>query len=312
MKETFLWVEKYRPKTIQDCVLPANMKKTFSEFVKKGIPNLLLTGGAGVGKTTVAKAMLDEIGYDYILINGSEESGIDVLRNKMKNFASTMSLEGSRKFIIIDEADYLNPQSTQPALRGMIEEFSKNCGFILTCNFKNRIIDPLHSRCSVVEFNIPANEKPTLAQEFMSSVENVLTTENVKFDKRVIQELIIKFFPDWRRCLNELQRYSASGQIDGGILVNLSEKNMKDLILFMKEKDFKSVRKWCVNNLDNDPTRIFRKIYDNLYNYFDGGHSIATSVLILADYQYKSAFVADQEINLLACLTQIMGECKFK
>ena len=312
MKETFLWVEKYRPKTIQDCVLPANMKKTFSEFVKKGIPNLLLTGGAGVGKTTVAKAMLDEIGYDYILINGSEESGIDVLRNKMKNFASTMSLEGSRKFIIIDEADYLNPQSTQPALRGMIEEFHKNCGFILTCNFKNRIIDPLHSRCSVIEFNIPANEKPTLAQEFMSSVENVLTTENVKFDKRVIQELIIKFFPDWRRCLNELQRYSASGQIDGGILVNLSEKNMKDLILFMKEKDFKSVRKWCVNNLDNDPTRIFRKIYDNLYNYFDGGHSIATSVLILADYQYKSAFVADQEINLLACLTQIMGECKFK
>ena len=312
MKETFLWVEKYRPKTIQDCVLPANMKKTFSEFVKKGIPNLLLTGGAGVGKTTVAKAMLDEIGYDYILINGSEESGIDVLRNKMKNFASTMSLEGSRKFIIIDEADYLNPQSTQPALRGMIEEFHKNCGFILTCNFKNRIIDPLHSRCSVVEFNIPANEKPTLAQEFMSSVENVLTTENVKFDKRVIQELIIKFFPDWRRCLNELQRYSASGQIDGGILVNLSEKNMKDLILFMKEKDFKSVRKWCVNNLDNDPTRIFKKIYDNLYNYFDGGHSIATSVLILADYQYKSAFVADQEINLLACLTQIMGECKFK
>ena len=312
MKETFLWVEKYRPKTIQDCVLPANMKKTFSEFVKKGIPNLLLTGGAGVGKTTVAKAMLDEIGYDYILINGSEESGIDVLRNKMKNFASTMSLEGSRKFIIIDEADYLYPQSTQPALRGMIEEFHKNCGFILTCNFKNRIIDPLHSRCSVVEFNIPANEKPTLAQEFMSSVENVLTTENVKFDKRVIQELIIKFFPDWRRCLNELQRYSASGQIDGGILVNLSEKNMKDLILFMKEKDFKSVRKWCVNNLDNDPTRIFRKIYDNLYNYFDGGHSIATSVLILADYQYKSAFVADQEINLLACLTQIMGECKFK
>ena len=312
MKETFLWVEKYRPKTIQDCVLPANMKKTFSEFVKKGIPNLLLTGGAGVGKTTVAKAMLDEIGYDYILINGSEESGIDVLRNKMKNFASTMSLEGSRKFIIIDEADYLNPQSTQPALRGMIEEFHKNCGFILTCNFKNRIIDPLHSRCSVVEFNIPANEKPTLAQEFMSSVENVLTTENVKFDKRVIQELIIKFFPDWRRCLNELQRYSASGQIDGGILVNLSEKNMKDLILFMKEKDFKSVRKWCVNNLDNDPTRIFKKIYDNLYNYFDGGHSIATSVLILADYQYKNAFVADHELNTVACLTEIMANVKFK
>ena len=312
MKETFLWVEKYRPKTIQDCVLPKNMKKTFTEFVKKGIPNLLLTGGAGVGKTTVAKAMLDEIGYDYILINGSEESGIDVLRNKMKNFASTMSLEGSRKFIIIDEADYLNPQSTQPALRGMIEEFHKNCGFILTCNFKNRIIDPLHSRCSVVEFTIPKEEKSTLAKNFMTSVKNVLTKENIEHDDRVIAELIMKFFPDWRRCLNELQRYSVSGRIDGGILVNLSEKNMKDLILFMKEKDFKSVRKWCVNNLDNDPTRIFRKIYDNLYQYFEGGHSIATSVLILADYQYKSAFVADQEINLLACLTQIMGECKFK
>ena len=264
MKETFLWVEKYRPKTIQDCVLPKDMKKTFSEFVKKGIPNLLLTGGAGVGKTTVAKAMLDEMGYDYILINGSEESGIDVLRNKMKNFASTMSLEGSRKFIIIDEADYLNPQSTQPALRGMIEEFHKNCGFILTCNFKNRIIDPLHSRCSVVEFSVPKEEKQTLAQDFMKSVKNVLTTENIEHDDRVIAELIMKFFPDWRRCLNELQRYSVSGKIDGGIL------------------------------------------------HEQGGHSIATSVLILADYQYKSAFVADQEINLLACLTQIMGECKFK
>ena len=311
MKETFLWVEKYRPKTIQDCVLPANMKKTFSEFVKKGIPNLLLTGGAGVGKTTVAKAMLDEIGYDYILINGSEESGIDVLRNKMKNFASTMSLEGSRKFIIIDEADYLNPQSTQPALRGMIEEFHKNCGFILTCNFKNRIIDPLHSRCSVVEFNIPANEKPTLAQEFMSSVENVLTTENVKFDKRVIQELIIKFFPDWRRCLNELQRYSASGQIDAGILVNLSSENIKELVGFMKEKEFTNVRKWIVNNLDNDPARIFRTIYNSLYDNLD--HStIPHAVIIIADYQHKSAFVADQEINMLACMTELMSQVKFK
>ena len=312
MKETFLWVEKYRPKTIQDCVLPKNHKKTFTEFVNNGIPNLLLTGGPGVGKTTVAKAMLEQIGYDYILINGSEESGIDVLRNKMKNFASTMSLEGSRKFIIIDEADYLNPQSTQPALRGMIEEFHKNCGFILTCNFKNRIIEPPHSRCSVVEFNIPASEKKELAQDFMNSIESVLNTEKVKYDKRVIAELIMKFFPDWRRCLNELQRYSSSGQIDSGILVNLSEKNMKDLIVFMREKDFTSVRKWVVNNLDNDPARIFRKIYDNLYQYFDGGHSIASSVLILADYQYKAAFVADQEINLLACLTQLMGECKFK
>ena len=295
MNNTFLWVEKYRPKTIQDCVLPENLKKTFSEFVKNGIPNLLLTGGPGVGKTTVAKAMLEQIGYDYIMINGSEESGIDVLRNKMKNFASTMSLEGSRKFIIIDEADYLNAQSTQPALRGMIEEFHKNCGFILTCNFKNRIIEPLHSRCSVVEFNIPKTEKPILAREFMTSIENVLKTEIVDneeiknddkgYDKRVVEELIIKFFPDWRRCLNELQRYSASGKIDSGILVNLSEKNMRDLIIFLREKDFTSMRKWVVNNLDNDPARIFRKMYDNLYEYFEDGRSIATAVLLIADYQ---------------------------
>ena len=312
MKETFLWVEKYRPKSIHDCVLSERHKKTFSEFVKNGIPNLLLTGGPGVGKTTVAKAMLEEIGYDYILINGSEESGIDVLRNKMKNFASTMSLEGSRKFIIIDEADYLNPQSTQPALRGMIEEFHKNCGFILTCNFKNRIIEPLHSRCSVVEFNIPSEEKPILAKEFMSSVQNVLEQENVKYDLRVIAELIMKFFPDWRRCLNELQRYSASGTIDSGILVNVSEKNMKDLVVFMKDKDFTNVRKWVVNNLDNDQSRIFRKLYDKLYEYFDGTGSSAQAVLLLAEYQYKAAFVADQEINLLACLTQIMSECKLK
>ena len=312
MEKTFLWVEKYRPKTIHDCVLPENLKKTFSEFVKNGIPNLLLTGGPGVGKTTVAKAMLEEIGYDYILINGSEESGIDVLRNKMKNFASTMSLEGKRKFIIIDESDYLNAQSTQPALRGMIEEFHKNCGFILTCNFKNRIIEPLHSRCSVVEFNIPKTEKPNLAKQFMSSIKTVLTTENVKYDERVVAELIMKFFPDWRRCLNELQRYSTSGQIDSGILVNLSEKNMRDLITFLREKDFTSMRKWVVNNLDNDPARIFRKMYDNLYEYFEDGRSIATAVLLIADYQYKAAFVADQEINLLACLTQMMGECKFK
>ena len=311
MKETFLWVEKYRPKSIHDCVLSKSHKKTFSEFVKNGIPNLLLTGGPGVGKTTVAKAMLDEIGYDYILINGSEESGIDVLRNKMKNFASTMSLEGSRKFIIIDEADYLNPQSTQPALRGMIEEFHKNCGFILTCNFKNRIIEPLHSRCSVVEFNIPSDEKPTLAKEFMKSVENVLATESVKYDKRVIAELIMKFFPDWRRCLNELQRYSASGKIDAGVLVNVSESNINELMQMLKDKDFPNVRKWIVHNLDNDPVRIFRRIYDSLYDNLDGS-TIPHVVVILAEYQYKASFVSDQEINLLACMTEIMGQAKFK
>ena len=266
MKETFLWVEKYRPKSIHDCVLSKSHKKTFSEFVKNGIPNLLLTGGPGVGKTTVAKAMLDEIGYDYILINGSEESGIDVLRNKMKNFASTMSLEGSRKFIIIDEADYLNPQSTQPALRGMIEEFHKNCGFILTCNFKNRIIEPLHSRCSSIEFRIPNEEKPQLAMDFMNRCEVILNNEQIYYDKKVVASLIQKFFPDWRRVLNELQRYSASGKIDAGILVNLSEDSIKELLTFLKSKEFTNVRRWIVNNLDNDPSRIYRRIYDSLYD----------------------------------------------
>ena len=309
----FLWVEKYRPKTIAETILPSHIKATFEQIVNGGeLHNMLLTGTAGVGKTTVAKALCNELDLDYLIINGSEEGNIDTLRNKIKQFASTVSLSGGYKVVILDEADYLNPQSTQPALRGFIEEFSANCRFILTCNFKNRIIDPLHSRCSVVEFNIPANEKPTLAQEFMSSVENVLTTENVKFEERVVAELIMKFFPDWRRCLNELQRYSTSGQIDSGILVNLSEKNMRDLIIFLREKDFTSMRKWVVNNLDNDPARIFRKMYDNLYEYFEDGRSIATAVLLIADYQYKAAFVADQEINLLACLTQMMGECKFK
>ena len=311
MEKTFLWVEKYRPKTIHDCVLPENLKKTFSEFVKNGIPNLLLTGGPGVGKTTVAKAMLEEIGYDYILINGSEESGIDVLRNKMKNFASTMSLEGKRKFIIIDEADYLNAQSTQPALRGMIEEFHKNCGFILTCNFKNRLIQPLHSRCSVVDFVIPNEQKPKLASRFFARVGDILNKENIEFEPKAVAELMNKFFPDWRRVLNELQRYSASGKIDAGILVNLSEVNINELIKSLKNKEFTNVRKWIVENLDNDPVRIFRRLYDNLYDNIDPS-TIPHAVVTLADYQYKSAFVADQEINLLACLSEIMAQCKFK
>ena len=310
--DNFLWTEKYRPNRISDTILPQNLSTTFNEFVEKGIPNLLLCGGPGVGKTTVARAMLDQVGSDYMIINGSMNGGIDTLRNDIKSYASTVSLNGKRKFVILDEADYLNPQSTQPALRNFMEEYSKNCGFILTANYKNRIIEPLHSRCSVVEFNIPKIEKPNLAKQFMSSIETVLTTENVKFEERVVAELIMKFFPDWRRCLNELQRYSASGQIDSGILVNLSEKNMRDLITFLREKDFTSMRKWVVNNLDNDPARIFRKMYDNLYEYFEDGRSIATAVLLIADYQYKAAFVADQEINLLACLTQMMGECKFK
>ena len=310
--ETFLWVEKYRPSTIRDCILPDDLKKTFTEFVNdKHIPNLILSGGPGVGKTTVAKAMLEEIGATYMMINGSEESGIDVLRTKIKNFASTVSLEGGRKYIILDEADYLNAQSTQPALRGFMEEFHKNCGFILTCNYKNRLIPPLHSRCSVVDFIIPKDQKPKLAQEFFARVQTVLTKEDVKFDPKAVAELLNKFFPDWRRVLNELQRYAASGIIDAGILVNISSDNIKDLMGHMKQKEFTNVRKWVVNNLDNDPTRLFRSLYDNLYDYVDGS-CIPHIVVILGEYQYKAAFVADQEINTLACLTEIMARGKFK
>ena len=310
--ETFLWVEKYRPSTIRDCILPDDLKKTFTEFViDKHIPNLILSGGSGVGKTTVAKAMLDEIGATYMMINGSEESGIDVLRTKIKNFASTVSLEGGRKYIILDEAEYLNAQSTQPALRGFMEEFHKNCGFILTCNYKNRLIPPLHSRCSVVDFIIPKEQKPKLAQEFFTRVQTILKTECVDFDERAVAELLNKFFPDWRRVLNELQRYSAAGIIDAGILVNISDANINELMHSLKQKEFTNVRKWIVQNLDNDPVRIFRRVYDNLYDFLDDS-TIPHAVVILADYSYKSAFVADQEINLLACMTELMGQVKFK
>jgi DNA polymerase III delta prime subunit len=310
--ETFLWVEQYRPKDIGACVLPSNLKDTLTEFVSEGnLPNLILSGGPGVGKTTAAKAMLEQIGATYMMINGSEESGIDVLRTKIKNFASTVSLEGGRKYIILDEADYLNPQSTQPALRGFMEEFHKNCGFILTCNYKNRIIQPLHSRCSTIDFTIPKSEKPTLAKRFMERTINILDENEIKYEKRVVAEVINKHFPDWRRVLNELQRYSVSGTIDAGILVNISETNIKNLMGEMKKKEFTNVRKWVVDNLDNDTSRLFRKLYDNLYNYVDGG-SIPHVVVILAEYQYKAAFVSDQEINLMACLTEIMGVAKFK
>ena len=310
--ETFLWVEKYRPNTIRDCILPDDLKNTFGQFVADGlIPNMILSGGPGVGKTTVAKAMINEIGATYMMINGSEESGIDVLRTKIKNFASTVSLEGGRKYLIIDEADYLNAQSTQPALRGFMEEFHKNCGFILTCNYKNRLIPPLHSRCSVVDFIIPSEQKPKLAQRFFARVGDILTEEKVEFDPKAVAELLNKFFPDWRRVLNELQRYSVSGKIDAGVLVNLSETNINELMISLKNKEFTDVRKWIVHNLDNDPVRIFRRIYDSLYDHVDGS-TIPHVVVILAEYQYKAAFVSDQEINLLACLTEIMGQAKFR
>ena len=310
--DDFLWVEKYRPVDIQSCVLPKALQKTLSEFVSNGdVPNCILSGGPGVGKTTAAKAMLDELGLTYMFVNGSEESGIDVLRTKIKNFASTVSLHGGRKYLILDEADYLNPQSTQPALRGFIEEFHKNCGFILTCNYKNRLIPPLHSRCSVVDFTIQKSEKKELAEQFFQRVMNVLVVEDVKFEPKAVAEVINKFFPDWRRVLNELQRYSVSGRIDAGILIDISEVNIKELMQSMKQKEFTNVRKWIVNNIDNDPTRLFRRLYDNLYDYMDGS-SIPHVVVILGEYQYKAAFVADQEINMLACLTEIMARGKFK
>ncbi len=310
--ENFLWVEKYRPTTIAECILPKGLQDTFTEFVKnKSIPNLILSGTAGVGKTTVAKAMLNEIGATYMLINGSEESGIDVLRTKIKNFASTVSLEGGRKYVILDEADYLNPQSTQPALRGFMEEFHNNCGFILTCNYKNRLIEPLHSRCSGIDFSINNSDKVKLAEQFFERILKILVIEDIKNEPKAVAELINKHFPDWRRVINELQRYSVTGQIDAGVLVNISEKNIGDLMASLKGKEFTNVRKWIVANLDNDPIRIYRRVYDALYDYLNPS-TIPHAVVILGDYQYKSAFVADQEINLLACLTEIMGAVKFK
>tara|TARA_B110000238_G_C16141007_1_gene446265 strand:- start:1852 stop:2790 length:939 start_codon:yes stop_codon:yes gene_type:complete len=312
MSDQFLWVEKYRPRKISDTVLPAAMKEVFEQIVQGGeLPNMLFTGTAGLGKTTVAKALCNELGLDWILINGSEEGNIDTLRTKIKQFASTVSLQGGYKVVILDEADYLNAQSFQPALRGFIEEFSNNCRFILTCNFKNRIIEPLHSRCGVYEFNTSKKDMAPLCMSFMDRVKNILATENVTYDEKVIAELIMKFAPDWRRVLNELQRYSMSGTIDSGILSKSSGQNYETLIGFLKQKDFKKMRNWVVNNIDTDASAIFRGIYDIMSDKV-APQSIPQLVLLLADYQYKNAFVADHELNVVACLTEVMANVEFQ
>jgi DNA polymerase III delta prime subunit len=311
-KTHYLWCEKYRPKTIKDCILPDTIKNTFQQMVDTGeVQNLLLSGGAGCGKTTVARALCEELDADYIIINCSEDGNIDTLRTKIRNFASTVSISGNNKVVILDEFDYSNAQSTQPALRGFIEEFSDNCRFILTCNYKNRIIEPLHSRCTNVEFTIPKKDKPVLAGEFMERISYILKEEGVPFEQKILAELIMKHFPDFRRIINELQRYSVAGIIDVGILSQIGEIKIKDLISAMKNKEFANVRKWVVSNLDNDQNHIFRKIYDGLYDNFKS-QSIPQAILILSEYQYKSAFVADHEINLTACLTELMLECEYK
>jgi len=312
MREDFLWVEKYRPKTVGDCVLPAILKETFQKFVDdRNVPNLLLSGGAGVGKTTIARAMLDELEADSIIINGSMNGNIDTLRHDIRNFAGTVSFMEGRKYVILDEADYLNANSTQPALRNFMEEFSNNCGFILTCNFKNRIISPLHSRCSVIEFKITGKDKQTLASEFLDRACNILKLENVQFDKKVVAEVLMKFFPDWRRVLNELQRYAATGSIDTGILSQVSDVDTKEVLNYLREKDFKSMRKWVALNSDIDPSVLYRKLYDSVNDFLDKNY-IPQFILTLGEYQYRSAFVVDQEINTVAFLTQVMADCEFK
>jgi len=314
MRDEFLWVEKYRPKTIEDCILTESIKKTFNDFLDKGeIPNLLLCGPPGIGKTTVAKALCNELGVDFYVINGSDEGRfLDTVRNQAKNFASTVSLQGTgkHKVIIIDEADNTG-NDVQLLLRANIETFHKNCRFIFTCNYKNKIIEPLHSRCAVVEFSIKGNEKSQLAGSFFKRIQNILDEEGIKYDQKVLAELINKHFPDWRRVLNECQRYSVGGEIDTGVLASFSDVAVNDLIPNLKSKNFSEVRKWVVSNLDNDASVILRRIYDACYSWLTP-QSIPAAVLIIAKYQYQMAFCADQEINLLAALTEIMVECTFK
>ena len=308
--EHLLWTEKYRPKTVDHCILPERLKKPFQEYVnQKTIPNLLLSGGAGVGKTTVAKALCNEVGCDYMIINGSDESGIDTFRTKIKNYASSMSLSGGRKVIIIDEADYLNPNSTQPALRNAIEEFASNCSFIFTCNYKNRIIEPLRSRCAVIDFGLKNGEKAKMASAFFKRIQTILQSESVDYDDSVIAELVKKHFPDFRRVINELQRYSQFGKIDTGVLSQIGDVSISEIVKSIREKDFGAIRKWVASH-EVDSNTLYRKLYDSLYDVMKP-HSIPQAVLILADYQYKAAFVADQEVNTVACLTEIMVECEF-
>ena len=306
-----LLVEKYRPRKVSDCVLPESLSDTFQDIVKSGdIPNMILSGGAGCGKTTVARALCDELGRDIMFINASEDGGIDTLRTRIRQFASAVSLSGSAKVVILDEADYLNPQSTQPALRGFIEEFSSNCRFILTCNFKHRIIEPLHSRCTTIDFKIPAKEKPKMAKQFLTRTKDILDKESVQYDERVLAELIIRYFPDFRRVLNEIQRYSVSGSIDAGILVT-ADIGAETLIKALKAKNFPDIRRWVVDNSDRDTAHIFRKIYETLLDSLQPT-AIPQAVLVLSDYQHKAAFAADQEINLAACCIMLASECTFK
>jgi DNA polymerase III delta prime subunit len=311
MSNDFLWVEKYRPKTIGETILPSDLKATFQKIVETGeVPNMLFTGSAGLGKTTVAKALCNELGLDYILVNGSEEGNIETLRGKIKQFASSISLQGGYKVVILDEADYLNPQSTQPALRGFIEEFSNNCRFILTCNFKNRIIEPLHSRCGVYEFNTSKKDMAALAGNFMDRLKKILEIESVEYNEKDAADIILKYAPDWRRILNEAQRHGNSGILTTNSRLDGSGNQYDVLMTYLKGKDFKKMRSWVVNNIDVDASAIFRGIYDNMANTVSP-QSIPQLVLILADYQYKNAFVADHELNVVACMTEVMANVEF-
>ena len=306
-----IWVEKYRPQSVEFCILPERLKQLFTRIVEeKSIPNMILSGTAGVGKTTIARALCNDVGCDYLFINGSDENGIDTFRSKIKTYASSSSISGGKKVVIIDEADYMNPHTLQPSLRAAIEEFAANCTFIFTCNYKERLIQPLHSRCTVIDFTLHKEEKVFMAKEFYKNIKNVLVVEGIEFDNAVLIQFVKTYFPDFRRTINELQRYSKMGKIDVGILTNIAHSNIKECVEFLKNKDFRSTRKWVGTNELNYDT-VFTQIYDALYDIMMP-QSIPQAVLILADYQYKSAFVGDKELNLVACLVELMGNCEFK